>query len=139
MSTLSLTITQVCSLAELLLGAANADGDFDGHEAETIGDILRAIFPDQQLPPEVTGHLAQFDVDELVLAESTKSLVHLPTQDREAILNLIVKVVEADEIHDLAEDEYIQHAAEALRVDESHYDQFTVDLIEITPPPIPQS
>lgn len=142
MSTLSLNLSQICHVAELLLGAANADGDFDGHEAETIGDILRSLVPGQALPGEVTSHLAQFDVDELDLAASTAPLRALSEASREAILNLVVKVVDADEVHDMAEDHYIQQVAEALGVDDAHADQFTVDIIEITdlptPPPLPQ-
>ncbi len=137
MSTLSLTIPQVCQVAELLLGAANADGDFDGHEAEVIGDILRSLVTGGALPSEVTGHLAQFDVDEMQINSSTEELRGLSEANREAILGLVVKVVEADEVHDLAEDEYIHQVAEALDVDETHYTQYTVDLIEIIPPPLP--
>ena len=142
MSTLSLNLSQICHVAELLLGAANADGDFDGHEAETIGDILRSLVPGEALPNEVTSHLAQFDVDELDLNASATPLRALPEDARQAILKLIVQVVDADEIHDMAEDRYIKQVAEALNVDESHVDQFTVDIIEITdiptPPPLPK-
>lgn len=137
MSTLSLTLTQVCHVAELLLGAANADGDFDGHEAETIGDILRSLVSDGSLPSEVTGHLAKFDVDELDVAKTCGELNGLSEGDREAILGMVVRVVEADEVHDFAEDEFIHVVANALHVDETHYTQYTVDLIEIVPPPLP--
>lgn len=137
MSTLSLTLTQICHVAELLLGAANADGDFDGHEAEAIGDILRDLVPGGSLPHEVTGHLARFDVDDLEVAKATAALLTLSVADREAILGLIVKVVEADEVHDLAEDEFIHEVAIALGVDETHYTQYTIDMIEVVPPPLP--
>ena len=142
MSTLSLNLSQICHVAELLLGAANADGEFDGHEAETIGDILRSLVSGEALPSQVTSHLAQFDVDELDVETSAAPLLALSEESREAILHLVVKVVDADEVHDMAEDHYIKQVANALDVDDSHVDQFTVDIIEITeiptPPPVPE-
>ena len=137
MSMLSLSLPEICHVAELLLGAAHADGEFDGHEAEAIGEILRQLVPDATLPVEVTGHLAQFDVDDLDVTQTARELRSMSEQERLAILNLVVRVVDADQVHDMREDDYIERVAIALGVDAKHYEQFIVEIIEITPPPLP--
>lgn len=140
MTTLNLSLQQVCHVAELLLGAAHADDDFDGHEAEAIGDILRSLVPGGELPVEVTRHLASFDLDEFDAEATCSHFAQLDEAARQGILSLVVKVTEADGVHDLSESDYIHRIAEAFGVDQTHYSQFTVDIIEIEhtpPPPLP--
>jgi uncharacterized tellurite resistance protein B-like protein len=138
MSSLNLTIDQIKHVAELLMGAAYADGEYDGHEAEAIGDALRKLVPDHELPVEVTGHLARFDIDEFDIATAVNAMGSLDNDTKVGIVSLVSDITDADGVHDLAESEYIHDVAQALGIDEKHYDHHTIELIEVaTPPPIP--
>lgn len=141
MSQLSLTTTQVKYVAELLMGAAFADGDYDGHEAETIGDILRGLVPNAELPDEVTAHLARFDIDEFDAANAAAALELGTDEERLGVLSLVNQVADADGVHDLAETEYLHKLAGIFGVAEESYDEHTIEVLEISelpkPPPIP--
>lgn len=139
MSTLNLTTEQIKHVAALLMGAAYADGDYDGHEAEAIGDILRGLVPDGELPVEVTGHLARFDIDEFDVVATCAALALDDQQAKLDVITLVSRVTDADGVHDLSESEYIEAVAAALGVDESLVDDHTIELIELSsPPPIPE-
>ncbi len=136
---MNLTIEQTKGLAELLMGAAYADGVYDGHEAEAIGDILRGLFPHEELPVEVTSHLATFDIDDFDLTNTCASMEPLGEEAKHKLLGLLSRVTDADGVHDLAETEYLHEVAQAFGLDEDEYDHHTIELIEIgTPPPIPE-
>lgn len=139
MDSISLDIEQLKALAELLIGAAYADDDYDGHEAESIGDILRSLVPDGELPMEITGHLAMFDIDTFALGDACTRLGLQDATERRAILRLISEVTHADDVLDLAESEYIKRAGEALGASPEEYEDLTFDLVAIavTPPPVP--
>ena len=139
--TLILDTEQLKFLAELLLGAAYADGEYDGHEAEAIGDILRKQVRDGELPVEVTGHLAGFDVDEWSVAAACSALGLEGSEQRRAVLQLISEVTHADDVLDHDESEYIRVVGEALGATPSEYEDLTFELtIEVgSPPPIPGS
>ena len=140
MSTLNLTTPQIQAVAELLLGAAHADGEYDGHEAEVIGDVLRGLGPEEDLPPEVSGHLARFDIEGFQIEEACSRLSMIRDDDKLGVLALIHEVTDADGVHDLAESEYIHQVAEALGVDEDEVRDHTIELIEVAgPPPIPEN
>jgi len=138
--TLKFNIDQLKILSELLLGAAHADGDFDGHEAETIGDILRSHVPDGELPPEVTRHLAHFDVESFDLSLACALLGVTSAEERRGVLRLVSEVTHADDVLDMAESEYIIQVAKALGARTEEYEDLTFELlpIEVVPPPLPK-
>ncbi len=141
MDSIELGVEQLKALAELLIGAAYADDDYDGHEAESIGDILRSLVPDGELPMEITGHLAMFDIDTFALDDACARLALDGSTQRRAILRLISEVTHADDVLDLAESEYIKRAGQALGASPEEYEDLTFDLVAIavTPPPVPGS
>ncbi len=138
---LVLDTQQLKHLAELLLGAAYADGDYDGHEAEAIGDILRGQVHDGELPAAVTGHLAGFDIDELVVEDAAAGLALGEANERRAVLQLISEVTHADDVLDHEESEFIRVVGRALGAAPEEYEDLTFDLVTIqvsSPPPIPE-
>lgn len=138
---LVLDTQQLKHLAELLLGAAYADGDYDGHEAEAIGGILRAQVREGELPEEVTGHLAAFDIDAFSVDEAAKGMSLDGAEQRRAVLQLISEVTHADDVLDHDESEFIRLVGRALGAAPDEYEDLTFDLVTIqvtSPPPIPE-
>ena len=138
---LVLDTAQLKHLAELLLGAAYADGDYDGHEAEAIGGILRAQVRDGELPEEVTGHLASFDIDTFSVDTAAQGMGLEGAEQRRAVLQLISEVTHADDVLDHDESEFIRVVGRALGAAPEEYEDFTFDLVTIqvtSPPPIPE-
>ncbi|MEM1349593.1 MAG: TerB family tellurite resistance protein [Myxococcota bacterium] len=138
--TLRFNIDQLKILSELLLGAAHADGDFDGHEAETIGDILRAHVPEEELPHEVTRHIAHFNAESFDLELACTLLGVSSSGERRGVLRLVSEVTHADDVLDLAENEYIVQVAKALGASPEEYEDLTFEIlpIEVVPPPLPK-
>ena len=136
-----LTTSHLQAIAELLMGTAYADGDYDGHEAEQIGETLRELVAGQSLPPEVTRHLAAFDIDDFHMESSCAPLLGLDTLTKLAILRCVSTIAEADGVHALAETEFIQQLAKALGLDPKDVSDLTVEVVELkqapTPPPLP--
>lgn len=130
---LQLNNRQLKRLAELLMGAAHADTMYDGDEAEAIGDILRGVVAPQGLPPEVTSHIARFDVDDLDLIAAGQDLALNTPGERAAIFALLMKVIDADEIHDQAESAFLRRVGQALGADPSEYEHLTFEIVAIEP------
>ncbi len=139
MSTANLTLDteQLKRLAELLLGAAHADGHFDGLEAGEIGDILHEVV-DGDLPSEVSLHLSKFDMSEFSLCESCDEMNLESDEERRAVISLVTRVTEADSLHDLAETDYIRQVVDAMGGDVDAYEGHMFDVVVVKPPPMPQ-
>lgn len=125
------------NLASILMGAAHADGDYDGHEAETIGDILHELLDTDQLPSDLSDHLVSFDPDTFDLQSCCTSLGLQTSADRITLLALVDRVTEADRVHSMEETHYIEQVGEAIGASPEEYDDLTLDIIEIEPPPLP--
>ncbi len=135
---LHLNVDQLAALAELLMGAAYADGDYDGHEAEMIGDTLRALTPSHELPEQVTGRLARFDEATFDPTLACQTLGLNDATQRQAVLALVSKVIEADGVHDLAETAYLERVGHALGASEEELAEHILEIIlEDGPPPLP--
>lgn len=130
---LQLNNRQLKRLAELLMGAAHADTMYDGDEAEAIGEILRGVVAPQGLPPEVTSHIARFDVDDLDLVGAGHDLGLETAQERAVVFGLLMKVIDADEIHDQAESAFLRRVGQALGADPSEYEHLTFEILPIEP------
>jgi len=136
-ATLRLNTRQLKSLAELLLGAAHADGHFDGLEAGEIGDILHEVV-DGDLPSEVSMHLSRFDMDEFSIEASCEAMNLTTDEDRRAFVSLVTRVTEADSLHDLAETDYIRRVVDAIGGDVAAYEEHMFDVVVVKPPPMPK-
>ena len=125
-------------VASILMGAAHADGDYDGHEAEAIGDILHELLGQDQLPEDLADHLAAFHPDTFDLQASCAALGLQTRTDRTTLLALVDRVTEADTVHSIAESDYIERVGQAIGARPEEYDDLTVDVLELTgPPPLP--
>ncbi len=137
-------------LADLLMGAAYADKEFDGREDETVRAKLRAWFDVPELPTELDERLKSFESSTFDL-ESTAALLGIVERDEALkVLEIVAAVHEADDELDLDEDAYLRTLAKCLGVDEADYTDLQLEIVSIEdlqkdlatlsskPPPIPK-
>lgn len=135
---LNLDVEQLLCLASILLGAAYADGSYDGAEAEEIGDILHELIDEDSFPGLLADHIDTFDREAFELESVVDALALEDADERQAVLALVHRVTEADDIHDLEESDYIERLADLLGVEDEYYDEYLIEVIEvIEPPPLP--
>lgn len=136
-----LNIEELTLIADILMGAAHADGDYDGTEAETIAGILGDLIGRDNFPDQVRAHLDAFEPAGFNV-EATCARLHLAgAEDRRSLLALIADVTDADDIHDESEDAYIRKVAQAIGASEEEYADLTMEILSISslggPPPLP--
>lgn len=134
---LTLDETQMHAFADLLMGAAYADGEFDGMEAGEIADILHEVIGDY--PGELSLRLSQFAPEDLDIRASAGRLASLSKGERQAILALLVRVTDSDAIHDLAESEYLREVIDAMGCDTEGFEAQAFEVEIVSPPPLPKT
>lgn len=136
--TIELQGEQLAALCDLLMAAAHADGEFDGLEAGEIADVLDEVVRGD-LPAEISTRLTRFDAVSFDLQATVTSLEGLSADDRRSVLALVARVIEADDLNDLAEAEFIRAVATALKCNAADVAEHTFE-VEILPgpPPLPK-
>jgi len=135
-----LNATDMEHIADLLMGAAFADGELDGSESTTVREILAGLL-DGELPSWLTERVDNFDPASFDL-EATCKRADLPQpKDKRALLALLVKVIEADEIEDLDEGAYVQKVAKLMGLSAAEMKGLAVEVVSVNslsaPPPVP--
>lgn len=130
-ATLNLDTEQLKAVAEILAGAAWADDQFHGLEAETISKILTECADDEVAAEHARAHLSEFDRDAFDIDDAVERLGLESDPERAALLALVARVTDADFTHDFAESDYIESVASSLGVDESVYKSHTVEEIKV--------
>lgn len=130
------------AIADLLMGAAAADGRLDRVEKTVIVDALRKLAGLGAPPPELTARVREFDPGSFDLAATCAAIDSTSVERRRLLLQLLARVVEADEILDLDEEHYLKRAARALGAEPAEYADLTLDLeldeAAAEPPPVPR-
>ncbi|MCC6227556.1 MAG: TerB family tellurite resistance protein [Microthrixaceae bacterium] len=110
------------AIADILMGAAHADGRFNGKEEAVIRKVLGDLLGQGGvLPAELDARLRAFKSDSLDLP-ACAAIFHtdeLPV--RRMLLEVIASINEADEEIDLDEDSYLKRVAEALQMPADSY------------------
>lgn len=135
MSVLKLDEAELVLIADILLAAAHADSRYDGSEAEAIEEILESLV-EGGLPDAVQARFDSFDIDEFDVAETCAEL-NLDVDQREGLFALIARVIEADDVLDYDESDFLRQIAAAVGAEPGEVDPFLVKFIEVTPPPVP--
>ena len=135
MNSLTITLEQLCALSDLLLGLAHADGDFDFLEAGEINDVLTDLI-DGSVPLEVSRHMALFDAETFKMKEACEIIIDQDV-DSNGVVNLLIQIANADSVFDISEHEYIAEVADFLGAPLEDLEEGQIELIEVTPPPLP--
>jgi uncharacterized tellurite resistance protein B-like protein len=129
---------QLEALCDLLMAAAHSDGEFDGLEAGEISDVLSEIIA-ADLPAVLSTRLSRFVAAEFVLADAVAPMMTLAKPDKLAVLGLVTRIIEADDVHDLAEADFLKAVAVALDCSVADVSAQTFSVEIISPPPLPKS
>lgn len=127
---------QLISMVDLLMGAAYADGEFDGMEAGEISDILHELIG--ELPSSVSMRLAQFESSAFSLKKACAPLASLDEETLRGVVGLIARVTASDGVHDFTESEYLRWVMEELGCDVTTFEDHTFDVEIVSPPPLPK-
>ena len=103
---------RIFPLCELLLAAAYADGELQPQEANEIRALLVELSGEPRV--EIEACIASFEPAKFDLASIAGFFRNDTPEQREKLLLLASKVVDADDVVDLGENEYLRQLASAL-------------------------
>jgi uncharacterized tellurite resistance protein B-like protein len=129
-------------IADILMGAAYADGRYQDEEADAIRRILKSLMKGEDLPGEVDLHLRDFDSASFNLEQACFESGFDTEEKRRFLLQLVALVSEVDDVYDLDESAYLVRVAKSLGADKEEYAHLAVDYSatdgdQSVPPPIP--
>ena len=113
-------------VANVLMGAAHADGKFCEREQATVRGVLCQLLGVDRLPDELEKYLAEFDPARFDLKSAVDDLNRHSHASEERMLQLVRKVCEADASIDINEDNYMVALALALSLSPSRYRKLVV-------------
>jgi uncharacterized tellurite resistance protein B-like protein len=117
-------------VADLLMGAAHADGRLEGSETATVKRLLKEILSAATLPMDVEFRLDEFNPKSFDLAEACAAFVDDTAAEKRHLLELISAVQNTDGEFDLAEDAYLRRVGLAIGLDERHYRDLAAAVLE---------
>lgn len=132
-------------VADILLGAAHADGAKDGSEEARIRRLLGELLGSETLPAALDAHLAGFDLAGFDLARTAAVFADDPADRKRQLLELVAAVGDADDILDTREDDYLAQVAKAIGAARDTYADLVLEVEELRgalqsvrlPPPFP--
>ena len=117
---------RIFPLCELLLGAAYADGELHPKETTEIRALLVELAGEARV--EVETCIASFEPAKFDMSNLVGYFAGDSEADRKKLLLLVSTVIEADEVTDLAENDYLRALADALKLPASALEGLTVDV-----------
>ena len=144
---------RILVITDLLLGAVYADGGAVGAEEDAVRALLGELLVTRggPLPADVEARVAGFDPAAFDLARTAADFLHDPPMKKRRLLELVGKMVAADNEFTLDEDDYMRALGKALGMDPAEYQDLVLDyeieelrrsfheLVERpTPPPPPR-
>jgi uncharacterized tellurite resistance protein B-like protein len=127
---------QLPHLADILMAAAGADQETLATETSAVRKILKEL-QGAKVSSEIDARVRAFSPKGFDLAAAAAGLGKLDESSRRALLALVARVTESDDVHDLAESDFIVRVAKAIGATPGEYQGLTVELLPSTPPPLP--
>lgn len=136
------TLEELKQIAYLLLGASAADSEYHEKEIDTIMTLLTDQAGEEAIAETFVEHMKTFDPHELDLVKACATIDFTEARRRKALLGMMLKVIDADEIRDLDEDSYLVKVAKAIGAAKEEYQDLILDITESDdesePPPVPR-
>ncbi len=104
-------VRQMVAIAELMLGAAHADGRVTWPERSVMAQILTSFLGHRDLPEAVEARIADFSPQGYDPADSCRNLVLATPEDRVNLLELLSRVADADAVLMNGEASYLKRVA----------------------------
>jgi uncharacterized tellurite resistance protein B-like protein len=121
---------RIAIVADLLMGAAHADGRLEGQEEVAVKRLLREIMGVPALPMDLEFRLAEFKPEALDLAAVGAAFADDTPLEKRRLLELLSALTGADGEFDLAEDAFVRRVGLAIGLDEAHFRDLCVAIIE---------
>ena len=120
---------RILVLTDLFLGALWADDEFTEDEQKAVRDLLAGLLDvsSEALPEQVEERIHDFDPLSFDLETSASDFVADPPMAKRRLLELVGRMVDADGVLEMQEDEYLRRLAHALGLEYSDYSNLTLD------------
>lgn len=120
---------RILVLTDLFLGAVWADDEFSEDEQRAVRTLLAELLlvqPDA-LPEAVEERLRSFDPLKFDVEAAAQDFATDPPMAKRRLLELVGKMVDADGVLDMKEDEYLRRLASALGMEYGEYSDLVLD------------
>lgn len=120
---------RILVLTDLFLGAVWADDEFTEGEQRAVRALLAELLlvkPDE-LPEAVEERIQSFDPLKFDLDATAQGFASDPPMAKRRLLELVGKMVDADGVMDMQEDEYLRRLADALGMARAEYADLVLD------------
>ncbi|MFO0746384.1 MAG: TerB family tellurite resistance protein [Myxococcota bacterium] len=104
-------VAELVALAELMLGAAYADGKATWPERSALASVLSGFFGHKDLPPVVSARIQTFDPKTFDVEATVKRVTVRTAEDRTQLLGLLSRVTDADARLNRGEEDYLRKVA----------------------------
>jgi uncharacterized tellurite resistance protein B-like protein len=91
---------------------------------------LEELFGENPLPEFLADHLLSFDPGSFDLTSACTALRLDSLEERRGLLLLIARVIDADDIYDLAEDSYLRRVALDIGASRNEWEDLAVQYLE---------
>jgi uncharacterized tellurite resistance protein B-like protein len=108
-------------IADLLLGAVHADQRFEDVERQAVQRLLADLLLTDSLPETLEARIDAFDPATFDLAAAARDFVDDPPMNKRRLMELVAQMCHADDVLDLAEDDYIRALGAALGMPPEEY------------------
>lgn len=126
MASLEPHVRQMVALAELLLGAAQADGKVSWSERSAIAGVL-ASYLGTEIPEAVMEHMRAFDLAHFDVEAACAALTFEGPDDRRALLDLLDQVTGADTVLRVGERAYLTRVGYAIGANDEELAPYLTD------------
>lgn len=129
---------QLTHITDILMAAAHADGDVQNVESSVAREILVGLAGASM--PALEARIKSFKASTFDMTKAGAALKLTTSAQRRELLQLVARVTESDEVHDLDESDFIVAVARAIGASKEDYTGLTISLEESgKPPPLPSA
>lgn len=114
-------------ITDLFMGACWADDEFSEDEQKTVRRLLADLMVVDALPPHIEDRITSFDPLAFDLEAAAKDFEADPPMAKRRLLELVGKMVDADGVVDMQEDEYLRRLAGLLDMAYADYSDLVLD------------
>jgi putative colanic acid biosynthesis UDP-glucose lipid carrier transferase len=106
----------VVAVLDILLAAAESDGEVCRRELRAIRHLARALMKVEELPSWVEQHISDFDYEKFDVSKTVQALSRLPFEEKRHIVELARRVCDANNAYDLEEEHFLLGMVIALEL-----------------------
>ncbi|MFO0647055.1 MAG: TerB family tellurite resistance protein [Polyangiales bacterium] len=129
---------QLAHIADILMAAAHSDGSVENVEDRVVREIIAGLAGGKS--PALDARIKSFKASAFDLDKAAAALKLTTSAQRKELLQLVAKVTESDDVHDLDESDFIVGVAKAIGASKDEYAGMTISLEESgKPPPLPSN